>query len=471
MSGWRRQIMDLISPSVVRSQSMADVRIGSGILGDAGDVATGVTDSHRAVVIADDAGFGAAGQATVVALARVGFETETLVVPSNPSPEASFEAAEPFRAALAAGPDMFPVSVGSGVVNDLVKYAAFQTDRRYMTVTTAASMDGYISAGAPLAKDGFRITFSTRAPMAMMADLDVISSAPTEMNGWGHGDLAGNIPAGGDWIIADALGVEPIDDVAWPLVQDHLRDWLSHPAEILENAFDAVARLFIGLTVAGFAMEFYGSTRPASGADHQIAHLWEMEGRYHNGQSVSHGASVAVGCVAALAIYDWLLRQDLTALDSETLPARASDLETRPRALKRDIPNQRVAAKAEDEIRAKHLDPVTHRERLETLKREWPRLRSRLSDHLVRHDDMAAMPAEAGAPAFAHQIGISPVHLPRTMRAAQHIRRRYTVLDLLYETGLTETALDAVRPMLNPPKMRPRNDTERRCRQSAGRSW
>ena len=97
------------------------------------------------------------------------------------------------------------------------------------------------------------------------------------MTGWGYGDLSGKVPAGGDWIIADALGIEAIDDVAWPLVQDGLRGWLSHPERIAAGDRAALEGLFAGLTVVGLAMELHGSSRPASGADHQIAHLWEMD--------------------------------------------------------------------------------------------------------------------------------------------------------------------------------------------------
>ena len=39
-----------------------------------------------------------------------------------------------------------PVAVGSGVMNDLVKHAAFALGRPYLCVATAASMDGYTSA-------------------------------------------------------------------------------------------------------------------------------------------------------------------------------------------------------------------------------------------------------------------------------------------------------------------------------------
>ena len=447
---WQAQLQELIAPAVARSQVTNDVVIARGAIAQAGVVAARSTDKRRALVMADDAGFGAAGQATVAALEAAGFTAETIILPSTPLPKAAVTTAEPFRARLAEDPDLFAVSVGSGVMNDLVKYAAFQTQRRYLTVATAASMDGYTSAGAPLAKDGFKVTIPTRAPVAMIADLDIIAAAPPEMNAWGYGDLAGKMPAGGDWIVADWLGAEPRDTAAWPMVQNNLRGWLAGPSGIRAGDAATVARLFIGLTAVGFAMEFHGSSRPASGADHQIAHLWEMEGHTHNGRKVSHGAAVSVGCVAALALYDWLLRQDLTRLDTDAVLGSAPDLDARLARLAREIADPQVAAKSEDEVRAKHLATDRHAARLAHIKATWPEARVTLSQHLMRAGDMAAMLGAAGAPAYARQIGVTPAHLLRTMRGAQHIRRRYTVFDLLHETGLTERAFAEVMPLLDP---------------------
>ncbi len=162
-------------------------------------------------------------------------------------------------------------------MNDLVKYAAFHLNRPYLCVATAASMDGYTSAGSPLSEKGFKKTLQCRPAKVVLADLDIIAAAPAAMTGWGYGDLAGKVPAGADWIIADALGIEPVDDIAWPMVQGNLRRWLGDPAAIASGDRRAMEGLFAGLTLVGLAMEAHGSSRPASGADHQVAHLWEME--------------------------------------------------------------------------------------------------------------------------------------------------------------------------------------------------
>ncbi|WP_342075288.1 sn-glycerol-1-phosphate dehydrogenase [Yoonia sp. SS1-5] len=450
MTTWTNQMDRLIAPAVARSEVTDEVVVGAGRLADTGALVRRMTDKARVLLCADDEGFEAAGHVVKTSLQAAGFEVQAHVLPAAPLPKASVEEAEPFRAALAADPGLFPVSVGSGVINDLTKYAAFKTGRRYVTVATAASMDGYTSAGAPLAENGFKVTIPTRAPIAMLADLDVIANAPAEMNGWGYGDLAGKSAAGGDWILADALGIEPIDDVAWPMVQDHLKGWLDGPEGIASGDHDSIARLYVGLTAVGFAMEAHGSSRPASGADHQIAHMWEMEGHSYQGRKVSHGAAVSVGCVASLALFDWLVDQDLSRLDSDAIVQHAPSLQARELTLGKAIPDKKIAEKARDELEAKFATPAVHAARLRMLRSDWPALKDRLETHLYRHKTMADMLQKAGAPAYAWQIGVTSEHLLATMHAAAFIRRRYTIFDLLHDIGQTEAAFAAVLPLLTP---------------------
>ena len=446
MPSWRDQFDNLIVPAIARSTATKDVLIDHGVLGRTGELVARYSESRSALVMADEAGFAAAGQGVVAGLRDAGFEVRTNIKPVDPLPKASVEEAEPFRTALSEDPDLFPVSVGSGVINDLAKYAAFETGRRYVTVATAASMDGYTSAGAPLSSGGFKVTIPTRAPVALIADLDVIAAAPAEMNGWGYADLAGKSPAGGDWILAELAGAEQIDGDAFPMVQDHLRGWLDGPAGIAEGDAETVARLFVGLTAVGFAMEFHGSSRPASGADHQIAHMWEMEGLTHHGKKVSHGAAVAVGCLTSLALFDWLIAQDLSALDIGAVVEAAPDLDRRLSVLETRIADPEVARRSREEVSAKHAMPGEHRARLERIKAGWEETRARLRTHLYRYDEMAGMLRSAGAPASITEIGVSQAHFAATVRAAPFIRRRYTIFDFLHETGLWETALDAILP-------------------------
>ncbi len=433
---------EVIRQAVARSANVAEVRIGRGVLAEAGALFARHFGGP-AVLFADDRGWAAAGPQVEAALNAAGIPCRRHVIPARPRPKPTVELADTLRAVLRPGET--PVAIGSGVMNDVVKHAAFTAGIPYLCVATAASMDGYTSAGAPLSDKGFKITIPCRPAKVLLADLDVIAAAPAEMTGWGYGDLAGKVPAGGDWMIADALGIEAIDDVAWPMVQDGLESWLSQPDRIAAGDRDAVEGLFLGLTLVGLAMEAHGSSRPASGADHQIAHLWEMDDLHFGGERVSHGACVAVGSMAALRMYDWLLARD--QLGPSPDGAAGVALAEKEAEIRRLFGEGEVAARAMAETRAKHVEGAALHARLSRLHAVWPALSARLRARLWTADRMASHLSRAGAPVLAAEIGVDDRYLYQTILKARFLRSRYTVLDLLDECGLLEqAALAAIAP-------------------------
>jgi glycerol-1-phosphate dehydrogenase [NAD(P)+] len=66
----------------------------------------------------------------------------------------------------------------------------------------------------------------------------------------------------------------------------------------------------------------------------------------------------------------------------------------------------------------------------------------------MRAPEMAARLGAAGAPFSAAGIGVSAAHLARSIAHARWLRSRYTVLDLLDDTGLLEHAIAAVVPAI-----------------------
>lgn len=432
---------ELIRTSVAKSKSLAEVRIGRGVLAEAGAIYARHF-SGPVVLMADEKGWEAAGAGVEAAVASLGIPVRRHVIAARPRPKPTVELSDSLLAVLRPGET--PIAVGSGVMNDVVKHAAFKAGIPYMCVATAASMDGYTSAGAPLSDKGFKMTIPCRPAKVLLVDLDVLAAAPTEMTGWGYGDLAGKVPAGGDWMVADALGIESIDTVAWPMVQDGLKGWLSQPDLIAAGDRGAVEGLFMGLTLVGLAMEAYGSSRPASGADHQIAHLWEMDDLQYKGERVSHGACVAVGTMTALRLYEWLLSRDLTKLDPTGRAAAAPSLADKEAEIRSCFGAGDIAERAIIETRAKHVEGAELKARLVLLRQVWPDLAARLRARLWTPDHMAQNLRRAKAPVEAEDIGVDQAYLHSTILKARFLRSRYTVLDLLDECGLLDQAATAI---------------------------
>jgi glycerol-1-phosphate dehydrogenase [NAD(P)+] len=396
------------------------------------------------LVVADDNTFAAAGKAVDAALRAAGLSAlPPLVFPGRPRLSADVRHALEIVDRLPHH-DVTLVAVGSGTLNDLTKFAAHHIGQPYAAVATAASMDGYASAGAPLARDGFKITIQCTAPRLILADPDVLAAAPRYLVAAGYGDMAGKWVAGADWLVADALGVEPIDPVAWDMVQPPLGHWLADPAGMAAGDGAATAALLEGLIVSGLAMQHMNSSRAASGSEHHVCHTWEMLDVHWRGEHIPHGLGVGLGALALGALYEALLAHDLSRLDVDAAVAGWPTADGLAQEVRAALPQPGIMERAIEESLAKHLTPDTLSRRLERLCTVWPQLRERLRDHLPPVAEVKRRLMAVGCPIDLAEFGLTPADVRATCVAARFVRRRYTVLDLAAEAGLLPVLLDRV---------------------------
>lgn len=418
--------------------------VGRGVLPDTARVFREQFPGCRAIIVADENTFPLAGRAVQEALVAAGISCVAPFIYDDPALYAEFRFVESLEASLQRH-DAIPVAVGSGTINDLAKLAAYRAGRpAYMSVATAASMDGYTAFGASITFKGAKQTFNCPAPRAVVADIDVIRRAPEWMTASGYADLSAKITAGADWILADALGADPIDPRAWAIVQGRLRDSLADPAGARSGSETAIAPLVEGLMLGGFAMQWTKNSRPASGAEHQFSHLWDMEHHVHEGEAPSHGFKVGVATLAVTRCYEQLLAQDFETLDIERCLARWPAAETiEPHARKKFAGTEFIET-AITETRVKYITPADLRTQLQLLKSRWPVIRARLQAQLLPSAEMKRRLDLVGAPTEPEQIGITRSRLKESFSRAYHIRRRFTVLDVAMRTGTLETLLEGL---------------------------
>jgi glycerol-1-phosphate dehydrogenase [NAD(P)+] len=225
------------------------------------------------------------------------------------------------------------------------------------------------------------------------------------------------------------------------MVQDNLASWLRDPAGVRQRERRALAGLMHGLVMSGLAMQAHGNSRPASGSDHQFAHLWEMEEVAVDGQPVSHGACVGVGCVSMIAAYEWLMLQAPDAID----PARAAAAAPSATALKAEIaasfPLSFMAANAETETLAKASSADRVMRRAGILKARWREISAELHRRLPQAATVQQWLEAVGAPSSARALGIARRKHARDYARARLIRRRFTGLDVLHDLGWLDRAV------------------------------
>ncbi|MEO5739814.1 MAG: iron-containing alcohol dehydrogenase, partial [Vicinamibacterales bacterium] len=220
-----------IDAALTTARETRAVEVGRGALAVVANVFRAQFGNREAVIVADADTFNVAGRAVQDSLRAAGVVAQPPFIFTDPHLYAQYAFVDNLDAWMATH-QAIPIAVGSGTINDLVKLAAHHAGRPYMAVATAASMDGYTAFGASITKDGSKQTFECPAPVAVVADLDVISAAPPELNAAGYADLLAKNTAGADWIVADVLNIEPIDATAWRLVQERLKESVADPAGV-----------------------------------------------------------------------------------------------------------------------------------------------------------------------------------------------------------------------------------------------
>ncbi|MBQ9503084.1 MAG: sn-glycerol-1-phosphate dehydrogenase [Lentisphaeria bacterium] len=382
-------------------------------------------------IVADGNTWRAAGERVYRILEETGRPCcKPCILPAVPKPHPDYTLACQLAEMM---PDnAVPLAVGSGVINDLIKTAAGIRKVSYCCIPTAPSVDGYTSKGSALSVGGSKKTVPCPAPAAVVADRNVLLTAPPEMAAAGYGDLAAKIVAGADWLIADALKQDPVRPEIWNIVQKDLRAWLADPADL--------KAIFMGLAATGYAMQQHNDSRPASGAEHLFSHVLEMEHLKYNGEEVSHGFKVSVGSVISLRLMQFFLATTLEEARRLAEPPLTVDARKKEIAelLKRRCYGEDPARLSMEKFQAGDAAFVRRKE----IYAVWNSLQEKVARQLGDQEAFVKSLKDAGCPTTPEEIGLDREQSIHGIFTAQLIRRRYNILDLLYDAGLLKTAVE-----------------------------
>jgi glycerol-1-phosphate dehydrogenase [NAD(P)+] len=199
------------------------------------------------------------------------------------------------------------VGIGGGRTLDVGKYAAALRGLPMVSVATSLAHDGIASPVASLEHDGRKGSYGVQVPIAVVVDLDYVRRCPREQLRSGVGDALSNLSALADWELAGRAQGEPVDGLAVALARAGAESLLHRTDDLLSDSF--LTALAEALVLSGLAMSAAGSSRPCSGACHEISHALDLlfPGR------ASHGEQVAVGALFASFLRE---EEELEALDA-----------------------------------------------------------------------------------------------------------------------------------------------------------
>lgn len=163
------------------------------------------------------------------------------------------------------------IGIGGGKVIDAAKYSSFLRKLPFISVPTSASSDGFSSASASLLIDGRRSSVPARMAYGIIADTDVIKSAPDCFLYSGIGDMVSKITALYDWLYEEQHGYGEMNDVAVMIAKKAVNSFVRTPfMTIKDDLF--LKELLDSLAMSGIANEIAGSSLPTSGSEHLISH-------------------------------------------------------------------------------------------------------------------------------------------------------------------------------------------------------
>lgn len=427
--------MNKIEMALQRARDTKALITGRGTVCRTAEMFASLFPGKKAVIVADENTWEVAGRDAQRSLDQAGIRSEAPYIFPAKDFYAEWQHIETLKSYLE-GLDAVAIAVGSGVINDTVKLVSHMLDRRYMCVGTAASMDGFTAYGASITKDGNKQTFDCPAPLGFVMDSQIAAAAPKELAASGYADLIAKIPAGADWMLADVVGSEKIDDFAWNLVQNGLKESLSDPAAVFAGDVDKTQALADGLLMSGFAMQAIQSSRPASGTEHQYSHCWDMEDLCFEGKHVSHGFKVGIGTLVSTAELEFLLEKGLEDIDVDACVAAWKsweEMENEIRTLMAGKPGH--IARALVEAKGKYVDKEGLRNQLEKLKAAWPELSMKIREQIISFDQVRENLRLVGAPYEPEMIGVSRERFRQTVSYIPFMRSRFTNIDVIYRLG------------------------------------
>lgn len=375
-----------------------------------------------------------AGADVIEALAQAGARVRGFVFPARSGLIAGEREVGEVRSSLGAGERL--IAVGSGVITDIVRYAAQLEDREFIAVPTAASMDGYASSMAALQLEGVKVTYPARAPVAIFADPRVAAAAPSELTRAGIGDLLGKATARVDWLAAHLLYGESFSPSVADRVLEPLASAAANVDAVMAGDADAVRALLGGLIQSGIAMAVEGSSRPASGCEHHASHFWDLLAAQGKRPHAPHGLQVGYGTRFAMRLQRFAFGGGVSTL-ARPLPA-ADPLGPDARRWLGE-PTPEIVAAVEEKQRFIAAVPDSWPDSQEG----WDALRARLSSALELFPHVDSALTTAGIPAEPGFLGLDEATLRATFRYATRLRARYTAIDFLEGQGALEHGLDA----------------------------
>jgi len=328
------------------------------------------------------------------------------------------------------------IGVGSGVINDISKIVASVSEKFYIIVGTAPSMDGYASATSSMTMEGLKISLPSKCADVIIGDIDILCNAPIKLMVSGLGDMLAKYVSICEWRISNVINGEYYCEKIASIVRNALKICVDNAENLLKREKNAVKAVFEGLVICGAAMKFAGVSRPASGVEHYISHIWDMRGVQFKTPVELHGIQCAIGTLISIRIYEQI--KNITPDREKAIKyVEKFDIIEWNKTLREFLGKAAQSIIELEKIECKY-DKNAHKKRIDRIIENWDEIIKIINEELPSYDTVKNLLLKIGAPIATEEIGIESSILPLTFKTAKDIRDKYVLPRLCWDLGILD---------------------------------
>lgn len=326
------------------------------------------------------------------------------------------------------------LAVGTGTLTDITRFVSHRMGRKFISLPTAPSVDGFTSIGAPLVLNLVKHTVISQAPIALFADLTTLSEAPHRLIAAGYGDMIGKITSLADWHLGSVVWDEPFDAAIFRRSEGAIERCISHTEAIGQRSPEGVRHLIEALIDSGLCMLDFGDSRPASGAEHHASHYWEMLLLQEGRPAVLHGAKVGFALIHVARQYAKVRALSREEMRQRLAAARLPDRDAEVAAIR-----QGYGVVAEDVARAHAAFLDMTQDQFDVIKQRiderWDAIQQ-IAAKVPPPEQIASYLEQAGAPTNGAALGLTDDEVARGLKYGHYLRSRFTVMKLSRVLGI-----------------------------------
>lgn len=382
-----------------------DIRIGSGLVTQAGEILRENGFPRRLLLIGDrDTLAAAAG----IEESLTGFEVtrhcyDTLRVATMDDVRLVEDYLDRVDAVVA---------VGAGSIHDPSRLACARRNKPLCLFATAPSMDGFASYNAPIVDGGFKTTHAAKCPEVIIADTKILAAAPKALKSAGFGDMISKYIALIDWQVSHLVTGEAYCPRVAELTRTAVDRLMTMADRVTLEDEETAAAVLESLLMTGIAMSFTRTSRPGSGTEHILAHYWEcielLEGKIPN----FHGEDVGVATLLTLREYEALAGR-------ETVTAH-------PEVNDWDAVYRAYGPLAGDVRKLNTPDTITDGIEPRVIEEKWPEIRA-IVRSVPDYDACYRAMKAAGCKTTIAEIGKDPAFVAESLLYHPYMRRRLSL--------------------------------------------